>query len=105
VPAKTEIWRLDTRRFDDVGDISLVKTKIYTGRMHQIRAHLSHIGHPIVGDIMYGDDKVNKYFHKNYKINRQLLHSWRYGFYDKFKNKYISFEAPIPEDFKKLFPR
>ncbi len=102
VPAQTEIWNIKTQKFDPIGPVSLVKVKLHTWRMHQIRAHLAHIGHPIVGDIMYGDEKVNKFFAQNYKIVRQLLHSRKYGFYDKFKNKNISFEAPIPEDFEKL---
>ncbi len=102
-PAKTEIWRLANKKLDEVGDVSLLKVKIYTGRMHQIRAHLAHIWHPIVWDIMYWDEKINRFFKNKYKITRQLLHSWKYWFFDKFKNKYISFEAPVPDDFKKLF--
>ena len=64
-----------------------------TGRMHQIRVHLAHLGHPIIGD--------EKYAHKNYKypegVRRQLLHAQRIEF-DLFGKKYF-FDVPFPDDF------
>lgn len=83
--------------------ISLVKVKLYTGRMHQIRVHLSHIWYPVLWDIVYWNSALNRLLYKEYKINRQLLHSYNYGFYDKFENKKVDFEVSIPSDFEKLW--
>jgi len=54
---------------------SLLKVKIETGRTHQIRVHLASIGHPIVGDSVYGDEKFNHEFYKKFDLNRQFLHA------------------------------
>jgi 23S rRNA pseudouridine955/2504/2580 synthase len=102
VYAKTEAWNIKTIKDLYLGKISLVKIKLYTWRMHQIRVHLSTEWYPILWDIMYWNKKINKLLYQKYKINRQLLHSWKYWFYDKFKNKYIQVEAPLPNDFKQL---
>ncbi len=102
VYAKTEAWNVKTIKDKDLWYISLVKVKIYTWRMHQIRVHLSHLWYPILWDIMYWDEKLNKILYEKKKISRQLLHSWEYSFFDKFRKQKISFQAPIPDDFKKL---
>lgn len=82
--------------------ISLLKVDIHTGRMHQIRVHLSHAWYPLLGDLMYGQPALNRLAQK-LKINRQLLHSWQYWFFDPFQNKQVSYTAQIPEDFSLLF--
>lgn len=58
-------------------DLTLLEVKLLTGRSHQIRAHLSSIGHAIIGDYKYGDKTINDWYKKNYKIEAQLLHSYR----------------------------
>lgn len=58
-------------------EITLLEVKLVTGRTHQIRAHLAHIGHPIIGDSKYGDKKCNLEWKKKCKVNSQLLHSYR----------------------------
>lgn len=103
LPSKTEAWKIKTIEHEKLGEISLVKVKLYTGRMHQIRVHLSDAWYPIIWDIMYGNDKMNALAHKTTKINRQLLHSWRYGFDDPFGKKHLEVTAPIPSDFIKCF--
>ena len=55
-------------------DIALLDVRIETGRFHQIRAQLSHMGYPIVGDQKYGDRETNIYFRQTYKLRNQLLH-------------------------------
>lgn len=73
---------------------SLVKIKILTGRTHQIRVHMTHINHPLLGDPVYGNVK-----HK-FNLEHQLLHCHKLGFTDK-DGIYREFEADVHEDFKK----
>lgn len=73
---------------------SLVKIKILTGRTHQIRVHMTHINHPLLGDPVYGNVK-----HK-FNLDHQLLHCHKLGFTDK-NGIYKEFCAEVHEDFKK----
>ena len=75
-----------------VGDNSWVLCRLYSGRTHQIRVHLQHLGHPIIGDRVYGRAIPG--------LNRQLLHAWRIGFNHPFTEKWIEFEAEIPQEFR-----
>lgn len=59
-----------------------LEVHLITGRSHQIRAHLASIGHPIIGDIKYGDKKVNEHFRKEVQIKSQMLHAYRMVFAD-----------------------
>lgn len=56
---------------------SLLEIELITGRTHQIRAHLASIGHPIIGDMKYGNRKTNKYFKERYDLQSQFLHGYR----------------------------
>lgn len=71
---------------DDNGDYSLLQVELITGRFHQIRAHLSSIGHPIIGDVKYGDKRTNEYFRSNFGLNHQMLLA-----------HIISIQSPPPE--------
>ncbi|MBQ8627281.1 MAG: RluA family pseudouridine synthase [Agathobacter sp.] len=62
--------------------LTLVEIHLITGKTHQIRLHLSTIGHPIVGDMKYGDEKINKKYYESHKVNHQLLHAYRLEFPD-----------------------
>ncbi len=57
--------------------LTLVEIHLITGKTHQIRLHLSTIGHPILGDMKYGDEKINKKYYESHKVNHQLLHAYR----------------------------
>ncbi|RLD09513.1 MAG: hypothetical protein DRI44_08325 [Chlamydiae bacterium] len=85
--------------------LSLVKVRLITGRTHQIRLHLSAIGHPVLADKLYGRE-TNCYL-DNIKINTQLLHAWKFGCHHPSTRKEIEFSAPLPSVFcdcvKKLF--
>ncbi len=73
-----------------------IECRLETGRTHQIRVHLSSIGHPLLGDELYGDTK-NKY-----RLQGQTLHAYLLGFCHPSTNEYIETIAPIPEYFQKL---
>lgn len=75
-------------------DLTLLSIHLITGRTHQIRAHLSSIGHPILGDFKYGNQSANK----KYKAKRQMLHAYSIEFSNG--NKYIAKE---PEDINVYF--
>ncbi|MCR4610976.1 MAG: RluA family pseudouridine synthase, partial [Lachnospiraceae bacterium] len=77
-------------------DISLLKIQLLTGKTHQIRAHLAHIGHPIIGDMKYGYKEVNELYRQKYGIITQALHSYT-TYYD---NKNIT--APLPDALQRL---
>lgn len=89
-PSVTEYW------LEEAGDNqSLVKIRLHTGRTHQIRVHFSFLGHPLVGDEMYGAPAAKGL------INRQALHCYWMQFYSPFKQDWITVEAPVPADFKR----
>lgn len=73
-----------------------VECQLETGRTHQIRVHMSSIGHPLLGDTTYTNQKVP------FKLEGQALHAMIIGFVHPTFNKYMEFEAPLPEYFTKL---
>lgn len=70
---------------------TLVECTLHTGRTHQIRVHLKHLGHPILGDALYG---------KRGAFPRQMLHAWKLGFAHPRDARRLDFTAPIPDDFR-----
>ena len=94
---------------EDLGYVSLIECQLETGRTHQIRAHMKHVGHPIFNDVRYGGDKIlkgtifNKYkqFVDNcFKIMpRQALHAKTLGFLHPKTNEKMYFEIELPYDF------
>ena len=75
-------------------DISYVSLSLHTGRTHQIRVHMSHIGHPLVGDDLYGGSKE--------LMERQALHCSSYCFEHPLTGQLVEVQAPLPEDMQKL---
>ena len=91
------------------GGLSLLELRPATGRTHQIRVHLKHIGHPLVGDPVYGEARW-----KGIARNRQsalknfarpALHAWRLAFAHPVSGAPCSFTAPVPEDMRELWRR
>lgn len=99
--SKTEFWRENNVRHAVLGPISVLRVKLYTGRMHQIRIHLASEWYKILWDIIYWNPVLNRKMYKELKINRQILHCSRYSFVNLDGNL-ISFEADLPLDFQKL---
>ncbi|MFD1455912.1 RluA family pseudouridine synthase [Levilactobacillus lanxiensis] len=84
--AQTEFWVRGRSR-----SATLLALKLHTGRTHQIRVHCQSIGHPLVGDWLYGK-QTNPWIH------RQALHCARLRFYQPFLGKWITCYAPLPDD-------
>ena len=78
-------------------ELSLLKCRILTGRTHQIRVHVNYVGHPILGDLKYGDKKFNEKM-KEKGLNRMLLHSHSI----KFPELGLDFKVNKPRIFQEL---
>ena len=87
-PAKTEYRVLRASEAS-----SLVECRLHSGRTHQIRVHLHHLGHPVLGDKVYAPKSAGDF-------SRQLLHAWKLGFQHPRTGELKSFSAPLPEDFE-----
>lgn len=74
---------------------TLIKARLHTGRTHQIRVHFTEIGHPLVGDHLYGGPM-------DWGIKRQALHAWYLAFPDPFTHQVRKFKANLPADMKRL---
>ncbi|OGV67276.1 MAG: hypothetical protein A2283_04860 [Lentisphaerae bacterium RIFOXYA12_FULL_48_11] len=86
-----------------LGDFSVVSLNIETGRTHQIRVHMAHIGHPVFGDRQYGGRKVQKY--DEVLPARQMLHSSELSFIHPGTNKRVKFKARIPDDMEEFIAK
>lgn len=73
-----------------------IECELETGRTHQIRVHMASIGHPLLGDEVYGNGK------NAYHLEGQTLHAWKLGFLHPRTLEYVEFDAPLPEYFQKL---
>ncbi len=79
---------------------TFVEACLHTGRTHQVRVHLKFIGHPLVGDLVYGNRQNQRLEDlTHYTAPRQMLHAWRLGFTHPRTGERLSFEAPEPADF------
>lgn len=76
---------------------SLLEAELKTGRTHQIRVHLAHLGFPIAGDDKYGDFAWNKTLHKS-GLKRMFLHAWKLEFRHPLSGEWLHIEAPLPEE-------
>lgn len=95
--------------------VSLLECKLETGRTHQIRAHMKHLGHPLFNDVTYGGDQIlkgttfSKYrqFVENcFKIMpRQALHAKTLGFIHPVTKKHVQFDSELPDDFREVLEK
>lgn len=97
------------------GYVTLVELQLKTGRTHQIRAHMKHIGHPLFNDARYGGDKILKgttfskykqFVENTFKVlPRQALHAKTLGFIHPSTHKFMEFSSEIPEDMQQAIER
>jgi 23S rRNA pseudouridine1911/1915/1917 synthase len=98
-------WRVE----ETLGPASLVACRLETGRTHQIRVHLAHIGHPLLGDSVYGagfKTKANRLSGDARAaldaLSRQALHAAILAFDHPFTGAPLAFESPLPDDLNNL---
>ena len=107
---KPSVTHYKTVRYFEKAGISLVEFKLETGRCHQIRTHCCHVGHPLLGDGLYGplsDDNPNEALKElasvyDEKIGRVALHAYKIEYKDPFDLEDKVFEAELPQDMKKV---
>lgn len=98
---ETAFWPIEANE-----SASLITAELITGRSHQIRAHLSYLGHPVLGDPKYGDREANRRLAAGCGTARQMLHAFRISFPDDITGDFAylsgkAFAAPVPEDFQR----
>jgi len=86
----------------DTSRYSLLEVKPSTGRMHQIRKHLSHVFHPIIGDRTHGCNKQNKLFKEKWEMTTMLLHASQLSFKHPVTEKTILIESPLQNEFSRV---
>jgi 23S rRNA pseudouridine955/2504/2580 synthase len=97
---------MEVKTIQSCGTFSLIEIDLITGRSHQLRAHLSHLGNPIVGDSKYGETKLNSFFINKYGLNYQFLYAYKLVFKNcpeklaYLENKTLS--ESLPPIFKKI---
>ena len=80
-------------------DFTLCEFSLHTGRTHQIRVHAKHLGHPVVGDPVYGPKKCP------FKLNGQLLHAYEISFFHPTSGERMTFNAPLPDYFQAVLKK
>jgi tRNA pseudouridine65 synthase len=95
VPAITELRRLGV---SDRARCSLVELEPRTGRLHQLRRHMKHIAHPIVGDVNYGKGDVNRAFRADWDLHRLALHALRLSLPHPHTGEALELRAELPSD-------
>jgi len=98
-PSRTEF-----RLVERCGEFSLVEATLATGRTHQIRVHLAHLGFPILGDDRYGDFELNKALAKR-GLKRMFLHACALGFDHPLGGGRVELEAPLPDELARYHAR
>ncbi len=98
--AKT-FWRV----IEEFRDATLIEVSLATGRTHQIRVHFSSVGHPVLGDRVYGRKTIIKSKEGVIKIPRQMLHAAVLGFVHPATGQWLEFSSPMPSDMLDLVRR
>ena len=92
--------RTSYRVLEQLQDVARVEMRLHTGRTHQIRVHLEHLGCPVLGDLVYGRrQNLRLKEASGYVAPRQLLHAAKLALVHPRTQRPMTFEAPLPEDF------
>ncbi|HCR18790.1 MAG TPA: hypothetical protein DIU35_15020 [Candidatus Latescibacteria bacterium] len=83
--------------------LSLVSVRPLTGRTHQIRKHMAHISHPIVGDTNYGDGAHNRFWRSHFNLHRLMLMATHIGFSHPYSNEPVTICSPLTDEVESLF--
>ena len=78
--------------------VSLILARPLTGRLHQIRRHLKHVNHPLIGDVRYGHGNLNHAFREQYQVARLALHAFRWAVRHPRSGESLAGVVPLPED-------
>ena len=111
IPKKDDGPRVDAitrfRRIaaSPVDRCSLVLAFPETGRLHQIRRHLRHINHPLVGDVKHGSGVINRHYRSEYGLHRLALHASYLAFTHPVTGERIAVTSPLPEDLRTPFAK
>jgi len=97
VSAVTEVRTLARSGLDRC---SLVEARPQTGRLHQIRRHLRHISHPLIGDVRHGDGRVNRHYRETWNLHRLALHAASIRFAHPLTGAPVDVRAPMPSDLR-----
>ena len=97
-PRVRAVTRFRRLAASSVDRCSLVLALPETGRLHQVRRHLRHIDHPLVGDVKHGSGSINRHYRATYQLNRLALHAFTLGFRHPVTGARVSVTAPVPED-------
>lgn len=89
------VTHFETLAYAHAEDLSFLKLQLETGRTHQIRVHMCHLGHPLIGDFLYNA--------KDTRMTRQALHAGLLEFAHPVNGQALSFAAPLPEDMRQFF--
>mgnify|MGYP000016619653 FL=1 len=84
---------------EQFGRYSYIECQLETGRTHQIRVHMASIGHPLLGDDVYGSGR------SPFKLTGQTLHAGVLGFIHPTSKEYVEYSAPLPEYFKMILDK
>ena len=98
--ATTEVWRLA-----EFSGLSLLRVRIKTGRRHQIRRHLAHLRHQILGDTTYGKGRINQEFRDKYGLPRLFLHARLLDIKHPTTEDRLVVHAPLKEDLREFLTR
>lgn len=104
-PARGRAALSSYRVLEELNGFSLLEVKIMTGRTHQIRVHLSAIGHPVVGDNVYGETKFKEFSKKFGVLGRYFLHAAELRFAHPKTGIAMKFESPLPVELRSLLER
>ncbi|WP_413716054.1 RluA family pseudouridine synthase [Sphingobium sp. B8D3B] len=91
------------RTLERLDRAALIECRLETGRTHQVRVHMAHLGHPLLGDPVYARGGIHKALLAELGFRRQALHAARLGFIHPVTSQPLSFESPITDDMQQLF--